>query len=300
MNKYDTSNQKNVVALGKFDGIHIGHRKLIETAVSAAKTKNMKTLVYTIVSEGGKSITGDLEKEKIILGLGADSVIKQMLTDDFRSLAPEEFVKKILVEKLCAGHIVVGYNFKFGVNRSGNADTLLRLCKKYDLGITVIESVNAADESGNYIPVSSTRIRSLIEIGRMEEAKRCLGRCFSISGTVSEGKKLGRTIGFPTVNIYPNENVLVPKHGVYAVKLSMGGESYTAVANVGINPTVENGGNIKVESYIFNYSGKDLYGEFIKVEFIEFVRPEINFGNLELLKNQIEKDKQYVKRKYYD
>lgn len=290
---------KNVVVLGKFDGVHIGHQRLINTAVSIAKEKEMNTLVCTILPcDTSKNITTEGKKEEIIKSLGVHSVIRQYLTEDFKKLSPEEFVKNVLADKLNAGHVVVGYNFRFGAGREGNTEKLISLCRKINIGITVIESVMTENEEGALESVSSTRIRRLIENGKTEETKKCLGRYFCMWGVVSEGKHLGRTIGFPTVNFYPDKNALVPKHGVYAVKAYIDGKEFSGITNVGVNPTVEDGRNIKVETFIFDFEGREIYGSLIRIKFVEFVRGEIKFESIDELKKQIEKDKNYVIERY--
>ena len=299
MNIAENSLIKNVVALGKFDGVHIGHRALINKAVLIAKKMNINSLVCTILPLNAyKEITTEGKKEEIIKSLGADYVVKEYLTEDFKKLSPEDFVKNILLEKYNCAHVVVGYNFKFGAERSGNVSLLSALCEKYNIGITIIESIMQENTDGVLEPVSSTRIRKLIESGNTDETKKCLGRDFCMWGKVSEGKHLGRKIGFPTVNFYPAENDLIPKHGVYAVKLYIEDREFWGITNVGVNPTVEKGKNIKIETYIFNFDGSEIYGLDIRVKFIEFIRSEIMFDSIEHLKMQIGKDKNYVFEKY--
>lgn len=291
-------NLKNVVALGKFDGVHIGHRELILKTVSEAAEKNMSSLIYTVLPPDFKSITTLEEQESIIKSLGADVIVRQYLTEDFKCLSPSEFAEQILVEKLRAAHVAVGYNFRFGYERSGDVNVLKELLNKYGVGVTVIDCVKVKDDSGIALPVSSTRIRRLIELGKTDETFKCLGRYFSMSGSVSEGKHLGRRIGFPTVNFYPSESALVPKYGVYASKVRIFGSDYIGVTNVGVNPTVERGMNTKVETHILGYDGETEYGEKIRVELIEFLRCEKKFGSVEELRAQIESDRRYVYDKY--
>lgn len=293
------SSIENVVALGKFDGVHKGHQKLISTAVSIAKDNGMETLVCTIVPQTSfKSITTETKKEEIIKSLGADFVIRQYLTDDFKNLLPEEFVEKFLKQKFSASHVVVGYNFRFGANRTGDAEKLKELCKKHNIAVTVIDSVTVEREDGSTETISSTAIRNLVENGKVEEVNNYLGRFFCMWGVVSEGKHLGRTIGFPTINFYPKDTDLVPKRGVYAVNVYIDGREFYGITNVGINPTVEEGKNIKVETYIFNFDNGEIYGKPLRIKFLEFVRDEFKFDNIYALKNQIEKDKDYVLKKY--
>ena len=290
---------KNVVVLGKFDGVHLGHQKLISTAVSFAKEKGMRTLVCTITSyNAAKSITTDDKKEEIIKSLGADLVLSQYLTEEFKNLSPKDFVEEFLVNKFNAAHVVVGYNFKFGANRSGDASMLLELCKEYNIGVTIIDSVTAKKDDGSFETISSTSIRNLVESGKVELAKDYLGRYFCMWGVVSEGKHLGRTIGFPTVNFYPQKTDLVPKSGVYVVNIYVDGKEFYGITNVGTNPTVDQKDNIKIETYIFDFASIDIYGKPIRVKFLEFVRDEVKFDDIEMLKNQIAKDKDYVIKKY--
>lgn len=290
-----TDNNKKVVALGKFDGVHTGHMQLIKTASHIAKKLGLKTAVY-VISPVGENLTSGEQKYSLVKSAGADEMIEQPLSEDFRKMTPEEFVKEILVNTLCAAHVAVGYNFKFGINRCGNAETLKQICKKYNVGVTVIDKVMVDDCLGKAWVVSSTRIRQLLKNGDIENAKKALGRYYSICGVGKEGKHLGSKLGFPTVNLYPDKNVFVPKFGVYASKVSINGNKYNAVTNVGVNPTVENDKNIKVESHIFDYVGNSLYGADVCVEFVKFLRCETKFENADVLKQQIEKDKCSAKK----
>lgn len=284
---------KNVVAIGKFDGVHIGHRTLIETAAAVSQKLNMRLAVYVISAPNPKSITTPQRQERILRDLGADAIVRQELTEDFRSLSPEEFVDKILVGKLSAGYVVVGYNFRFGFNRRGDAKMLGELLSRHGVGITVIDSVNVENE-----PVSSTRIRRLIENGDTEMTKKCLGRYFCMWGTASEGKHLGAKIGFPTINFYPSSDALIPKHGVYVSKVFLDGKRYTGITNVGVNPTVEDGKNIKVETHIPSLETGKLYGKSVRIAFAEYIRGESKFESVEQLKCQLERDKKYALEKY--
>lgn len=287
-------NIKTVVVLGKFDGVHIGHQKLLKSAVSIAKERGLKTLVFEILPfNTSKNITTEAKKEEIIKSLGIDEVVRQYLSDDFKSLTPSKFVSCVLKDKLNAECVVVGRNYRFGKDRAGDVETLTSLCNDEKIDVTVVESVMTENEDGKVERVSSSRIRNLIESGKTEETKKCLGRYFCMWGKVTEGKHLGRKIGFPTVNFYPDENELVPKYGVYATNVFIDNKKYLGITNVGINPTVENGKNIKVETFIFDYNG-NAYGSIVRIKFLEFVRDEIKFKDIEELKTQIEKDKKCV------
>jgi len=288
---------KNVVVLGKFDGVHKGHQKLISTAVTLAEKNSMKTLVCTIMPQNSsKNITTEEKKEEIIYSLGADSVVRQYLTDDFKNLSPEDFVEKFLKQEFNAAHVVVGYNFRFGANRSGDAKKLAQICKKHNIEVTIIDSVTAKKEDGTFEPISSSVIRNLIENGKVDVVKDYLGRFFCMWGVVSEGKHLGRTIGFPTVNFYPEKTDLVPKNGVYLVNLYVDGRGFFGITNVGVNPTVDKKDNIKIETYIFDFENIEIYDKPIRIKFLKFLRDEIKFDNIEELKKQIEKDIENAKK----
>lgn len=285
---------KNVIAIGKFDGVHIGHRRLMEEAAKIARNCDFSSLVYIISPSNFKSITSKESRDEIIREIGIDSVITQPLTEEFKVLTPREFAENILVKKLNAAHVVVGYNFRFGVNRSGDAALLCRILKDYGVNVTVIDSINVKNASGDLEPVSSTRIRSLVETGDMPLAKECLGRWFSMWGVASCGKHLGAKIGFPTINFYPEKDELIPRRGVYVSKVLLDGKNYVGITNVGLNPTVESGKNIKVETHIPLLKAGDLYGKKVKVEFVEYIRSETKFKNELELKNQLECDKKYA------
>lgn len=290
----EEKSEKKVIALGKFDGVHLGHQLLIKTAADIAQRENMLCAVYVISPSNGHFLTDWHQKQRFLKACGADLIIRQEMTEEFRQHTPEQFVKNILAEQLNAGHVAVGYNFRFGVNRSGDVDCLASLCAQNGINATIIEGVSMKNADGIDETISSTRIKGLLEHGKPKDAADCLGRYYNMEGVISEGKHLGRILGFPTVNLYPDEQTFVPRFGVYAVRLSVCGRIYRAVTNVGINPTVENGKNIKVESHILNYSGESLYGEMATLEFAEYVRPEIKFSDINALKVQMEKDRKCI------
>ncbi|MBO5007765.1 MAG: bifunctional riboflavin kinase/FAD synthetase [Clostridia bacterium] len=282
--------KKNVVILGKFDGIHVAHAKLISTACDIASKFNMQTLVYSMQRADASVITNDDEKLQILTMMGVDKVVFRALDEEFMSLDAARFVSDVLIGELGAAHVVVGENFRFGKGRMAGSSELVQLCTKYSVGVTVIDTICISDFDGKDDPVSSTKIRSLISCGRVDDAAVYLGRPYTISGTVREGKHLGRTLGFPTVNLYPDANAILPANGVYATVLHTDGERYEAVTNVGVNPTVDMGNNIKAETHVFGNVG-NLYGKKISVEFIKLIRPEKHFPDVNTLKTQVESDK---------
>jgi len=286
---------KNVVVLGKFDGIHVGHRTLIEHACDIAEKRNMRVVVYVIGRPENGIITRDDDKKEILMLLGADEVRFRMLDDEFRSMTPERFVKEVICSELDAGYVVVGENFRFGKDRCADSGVLADVCKLYGIETGIVKTVHMDAAHGNMRAISSTAIRELLASGDIEAANRYLGRPFFMKGTVSEGKHLGRSIGFPTINIYPTGRSLVPRDGVYATLVKLNGRLYNAVTNVGSNPTVEDGDNIKVETHVFGYK-EFCYGQDIILYFVKFIRGEIRFDNVEQLSLRMQKDAEAVKR----
>ncbi|MBO5453581.1 MAG: bifunctional riboflavin kinase/FAD synthetase [Clostridia bacterium] len=283
--------EKTVVALGFFDGVHIAHRALIEKAIAIAEENNCKSVVYTFDRsvKNIKLITDNECKIKCMNKIGVDYLIFEEVSEDFLKTSPEDFVKNILKDKLNAHTVVVGKHYTFGYKGMADSTELTRLCA--DEGIqTVIMPLMELDD----FLVSSTHVRFFIEYGEMEKVKKYLGRNFSITGEVEHGNHIGHRIGFPTVNIYPKELMVMPRFGVYAVCVTLNGNKYEGIANVGVKPTVGSDRPL-VEAHMFDIEDKELYGECINVEFLSFIRQEMTFDSLESLTNQIEKDKEYAK-----
>ena len=279
--------ERHVTALGNFDGVHIAHSALLTETVKEAERLGATPAVFTFSKHsrellGGAPmlITERDEKLELFEKFG----IKRVFIADFenvRSLSPEVFVRDILVNSLGSVCAVCGYNFRFGNNGVGNADNLLSLMNGHAI---IIPPIN----SGN-IPVSSTRIREVVEAGNVEEATALLGRPFFISAPVIHGKALGRSIGVPTINQSFPPHHLVPARGVYACIVRVGDEDFKGVANVGTRPTVDERGDVNCETHIIGYSG-DLYGECVKVSFYKKLRDEKRFDSVELLQEQIKLD----------
>ena len=284
----DITKRKNAVALGEFDGVHIGHIGLIN---ELKKNKDMNLLVYTFDEHpdnvlSGKTVTKRLtdnsQKIEIFTKLGTDYIC----FEDFsavKDFSPERFVEEVLVNKLNCGFVTCGFNFKFGKFGSGNAELLVKLLNKYGIRCTVIPPVEHENET-----VSSTRIRRLIEDGNVEDAAVLLNRNYSLSLPVISGRKLGRTIGVPTVNQRISENTVCPQKGVYACLCRISDKLYHAVCDIGNKPTV-GGTEILAESHIIGYSG-DLYGKTVEIIFYKRLRDEKKFDSLDALKSVIAKD----------
>lgn len=284
--------KNTAVALGCFDAIHIGHRQIIKNTIDYAKKNNLTSVVYmfrnnpssVISADGVKSINTFKQRLEIIESLGAGIVIAQWFTPEFREVSPEDFVRLYLKERLDAKYISAGFNYRFGKIGRGDAALLSELGKQYGIKFCPVPCVELGGT-----PVSSTRIRKLIQDGDMETAAACLGRQFSYRGTVIQGNRIGRTFGFPTANLSFSDSVVMPKQGVYITKTLADGILYPSITNVGIRPTVEKGLPF-VETYIAGYSG-DLYGKEIEIEFYTYRRSIVKFPDTDCLKAQLSEDK---------
>ncbi len=309
---YDKAQLNNTaVALGKFEGVHKGHMLLIDKITELAHFENtqkdieknndntIKSVVFTINMPDDKVINVDEERYAIFRDSGVDYVCECPFDDKISKLSPEEFIKNILINRLGASYVVVGEDFRFGYKRSGSVETLKYYAGTYNYNVVVFEKLKIDDKI-----ISSTSIRQMLEGGYVDKICRYMGRNYSISGEVVYGKQLGRTIGFPTVNLIPQKRKMLPLAGAYETKVYIGDSSdgLRSITNVGSNPTVketinkDNESEITVETHILDYSGV-LYGSKIKVEFIRFLRPEIKFDGIKSLKEQLEHDKERVKNK---
>ena len=287
---------KTVVALGFFDGVHIAHQKIIQSAVDFANDAGLTPVALTfdkspieVLSDSSpRYITNNAEKTRLIEKLGAEteflSVDKELL-----SMTPEEFVRDILISKLGIRHAVCGYNYRFGTGGSGNTDTLISLGEKYGFSVFVCDKVSTLGED-----VSSSRIREILAEGNVSLATKLLGRNFSLSGIVTEGKHLGHKLGFPTANVFFPGKSAVPMRGVYETRVLYNGKVMPAITNIGINPTV-GGEKLRSETYIPDFS-EDLYGKEIEIQFVDFIRKETKFESLDNLKKQIEEDVNSIKK----
>lgn len=278
------------IALGFFDGVHTAHRAIIETAVRKAEMRGLRPVVLTFDKAPSEVLFGSAppyittleEKERLINDLGAQMCLMHT-SRSLLSMTAEEFAEKILVQEYNAAEVTCGFNYRFGSEGCGDTQLLTKLGKRFGFNVTVVGERISGGET-----VSSSRIRTLISSGRIEEANILLGRSFSISGTVEHGKRLGRTIGFPTANVYPQSGALLPMSGVYETVVEINGERLSAITNTGTNPTVGKE-TLRTETYIPS-AEVDLYGKRITVEFVRFIRPEKKFSDLEALKRQIRED----------
>ena len=283
--------RQSAVALGFFDGLHIGHEKVIGSAVDAAGKDGLVAAVWTF-SESPRNafsqhsipvITDTDEKKRIMRELGVDVLINAPFTEQVRALTPERFVNEVICGCMKAKRVFCGYNYSFGDGGKGDPKLLRSLCRERGISVSVIPQVCA-----DGLPVSSTRLREMITDGNVRGAMPLLGRPFSIYTVVISGKKIGRTIGFPTLNQVFRPGMLIPRDGVYLTRVIARGKRYFGMTDIGCKPTV--GGIYRAaETHIFGFEG-DLYGEKVRVEFLEFMRPEVRFESVELLRAQIQSD----------
>lgn len=291
--------ENTVVTIGNFDGIHKGHIKLIKEAVKEAKTKNYKSVVFTFKNhpmryfraDSIKHIITNEEKVKIFEDLGVDIVFMIPFDEYMTKISATDFVKTILHEKLKCKMVIVGHDFTFARNKEGNASLLESLGKNYNMKVKVIEPIKIKGRR-----VSSSYIRNLINDGNVSEIKNFLGRNYFLEGKVIHARKIGRTIGFPTANLKAEDKLIIPKNGIYAVKVYVKNKVYYGATNIGYNPTV-NGKVLSIETNIIDFD-EEIYGEIIRVEFLDRIRDEKKFNSLDELKSQLRKDVNFVYKKY--
>lgn len=292
-NKYPAT----VIALGTFDGLHLGHTDVINTARDYAERSGLKLAVFTFSNHPLALIRPDLvpvriisaeEKIKLLESFGVDYLINIPFTEDFAALSPDEFLDRLAFFNYRC--LVVGENFTYGFLGSGKTETLERSGRKngFDVIVRPLVKIN-----GNV--VSSTGIRNLIQAGHIEYANRMLGRAYAITGKIVHGEQRGRKLGFPTANIeLLHGEMAVPAPGVYAVTASIEGSIYEGMGNIGNNPTFNDVEHARLEVNLFNCSG-DLYGKTMSVQFHKYIRAEKKFSGVEELCRQIEEDKKAIK-----
>lgn len=287
INGLDFQLQNSSVSLGKFDGVHRGHRFLLQ---EIQKNKSYIPTVFTFAmnTEIPKLYTQE-EKNRVLEEIGIQREVVFPFNETTKHMSPEEFVEEILVKKMDAKHICVGKDFHFGKDRGGDIHTLERFQKKYGYELVTVPKLY---DDGQVI--SSTRVRALMDQGNMRKVNELLERPFFVQGTVCHGEALGRTIGFPTANLLAPKGKKLPPFGVYATKVHCGTKVYAGVTNVGNKPTVGSFAT-GIETCILDFE-KDIYGKEIQVEFYEFIRPEMKFATLDDLKAQIAKDKSKAQR----
>jgi riboflavin kinase/FMN adenylyltransferase len=275
-NLNDAEPRPRTVAIGSFDGVHVGHRKVIEGA-DTVLTFEPHPLSVIHPEAAPKLIMPFPVKRDVVEGLGADELVVIAFDREFASTPPEEFCSRILVEQLGAEQVRVGENFRFGAKAKGTPELL---ASRDEFETTVVPLVEVGAET-----VSSTRIRALVAAGDVVEARRCLGAPFMFEGEVVSGDRRGRTLGFPTANVVPDERYLYPGHGIYAAFAN----GLPAAVNVGVRPTFESGRGLLIETHIIDHD-EDLYGKRLRVAFVERLRGEKRFNGVEELVQQMHRD----------
>ncbi len=285
-----------VATIGTFDGVHYGHQKIIKRLCELAKATDGESVILTFFphprliidpeNQNLKMINTIAEKAKILAGLGVDHLIITPFTRDFSNLNPTEYIKNILVDTIGIKNIIVGYDHRFGKNRLGGMKDLQEFAGLYGFKVEEI-----AEQDINDVAVSSTKIRNALLNGKVALAAEFLGYNFSISGRVIKGDKIGRTIGFPTANIFVEETYkLIPSDGIYAVTVELNNDTFKGMAYIGQRPTI-NGMTRNIEVNIFDFT-QEIYGQSITMNFLKFLRHDVKFTGLEALKEQLYKDKE--------
>lgn len=298
----EMTTQKKVIALGFFDGVHLGHGALLKRTVALAETLNAVPAAHTFAAHPSTLVTHQPtpllstpeDRAHLMKSLyGIQEVIVAPFDEGMMTMPWETFVTDYLIGGLhCAG-VVVGHDYRFGYKGEGTPARLKELCAQAHVACEVVEKVTLDGRT-----VSSTYIRSLVEAGDMETAARYLAHPHLLRGSVRHGKGLGRKLGFPTVNIVPAEGILLPAYGVYATKVTLeDGKTYPAATNVGVRPTVEDEKQVTVEAFLLDFQG-DVYGQTVSLEFYRRLRGERRFDSLEALRQEVMKSAQQT-REYF-
>lgn len=291
-------NKKSILTLGTFDGVHIGHQKILQKLVKEANSNGLESILLTFFPHPRMVLKQDEkiqllntieEKSKLIEETGIHNLIIHPFDSTFSELSAEDFVKKILIDKLNLAKIIIGYDHKFGKNRSADINDLIILGKKYNFEVEQISAKEIDD-----ISISSTKIRKALLNGKIELATSYLGHNYSLFGSVIEGKKIGRTINYPTANLKISEDYkLIPKNGVYVVSSVIDDKTVFGMMNIGNNPTVL-GDSDSIEIHFFDFN-ENLYAKEICVKLLSRIRDEQKFDSINELKRQLDLDKEYSK-----
>lgn len=300
-----SSERQTVVTIGTFDGVHAGHRKIIERLVNAAHANNLDSVVLTffphprmvLQKESGIKLINTIEEKRDLLeDTGIDHLVVHPFTHQFSRLTALEFVRDILVHKLNAKKVIIGYDHRFGRNRTADINDLRKFGEEFGFEVEEISQQDVEE-----VAVSSTKIRKALEEGKVEKANLYLENPFTLTGKIVKGRGLGKELGFPTANLQIEEDYkLIPKNGVYTVRALIDGEMFFGMMNIGTNPTV-GGKEQTIETYFFDLE-KDLYGKRLRIELLVRIRDEKKFDSVEQLKVAMKQDQafsmQYIKDNY--
>lgn len=287
-----------VVTSGTFDGVHMGHQKILSRLKEEAKRINGETVLITywphprlVLKPWDNSLqllSTFPEKANLLEEFGIDHLVKIPFTKEFAQMTPEDYIRIVLHERIQTKKIIIGYDHRFGKDRSGGLDELHQYAEKYNYEVEEIPRQDIEE-----IGISSTKIRRALEVGDVSQANTFLGRNYSITGRVIHGDKIGRSLGFPTANISVKENYkLIPSDGIYAVRVCLDYTKYDGMLNIGNRPTI-GGDNKTIEVNIFDFD-RDIYESEITIEFVDLIRKEIKFSSLDALKEQLKADKAAV------
>lgn len=296
---YNETRFKTAIALGNFDGIHIGHQELIKNMIKKSKELGLKSSLLlfkshtkSIIDKNKPNvITSNEQKLKIAKNLGIDIVYLLDFNEEVMKLSGQKFIKDIILDKMNGKLLVVGFDYRFGYKALGDAKYLVDIGNKNNIDVIVQSPVCKNDEV-----ISSTIIRKLIIDGKMKNVSGLLGRPYSIIGEVIQGSNRGNKLGFPTANINPIDNYVIPKTGVYVTNSIIDNKKYISATNIGYNPTF-NENILKIETYIIGFE-ENIYGKFFEIEFIDFLRDDIKFNNINDLINQMKLDIDMIKFRY--
>lgn len=292
-----------MLTVGNFDGLHVGHQEILRIVTERARARDGEAAVYTFEphprkvlrpAQAPKLLTTLEQKLERIDAAGVDVAIVEPFDAEFARRSAEDFVREVLHARIGPREVYVGYDFRFGHDREGSMRTLTELGPHLGFAVTIVPEVTVGGRD-----VNSTRIRELLGEGRVEEARELLGRPYCVRGSVVEGDRRGRTLGFPTVNLAP-ENEVLPALGVYAGRLRVlgaaAGAELPAVVNVGRRPTFKEGGEVLAEAHVIDWSG-DLYGQRVEIGFLHHLRDERRFPDVEALRRQIEADRDAARQR---
>lgn len=286
---------RSAVCVGTFDGLHQGHKVVINKTIEQAKRLDAKSVVFTFWPHPQEIIKPDKpvyylntfqEKIDLFSETGIDYLVLFPFSKAFSNLSSMDFIKDYLIDQLKMNFFVIGYDHQFGKEREGKYEKMVDCAKSLNFGIERIEQQAISEEF-----VSSTKIRTCLKDGKIEIANQLLGYNYFTSGEVIKGRQIGSSIGFPTANVRIAPNKIMPKNGVYCIEAKIGDRSFFGVANIGYKPTVEKDRSLSLEVHLFDFY-EDIYGQNVKIHFFKSIRSEIKFDNLDLLQKQIQQDKQ--------
>ena len=295
ISKYDKTHE-SAITIGTFDGVHIGHRKILQRLINSAKESGLRSCVLTFFPHPRMVLQKDSdikllntleEKQQILKNMGLDCLVVHPFTSSFSRLSATEFVRDMLVNQLGIKKIIIGYDHRFGRNRNANINDLIAFGATFDFEVEEIPA-----QLINDVSVSSTKIRKALEEGDIKTANTYLGYSYLLTGIVKKGRGLGKQLDFPTANLHIEEPYkLIPKNGVYVVRAYLNDEIVHGMMNIGLNPTVD-GKTRSKEIHFFDFN-EDLYDQKIQVELLERIRDEVKFDSVEALRDQLLKDKKF-------